>query len=123
MVRRTCIFMLVVLFSAMTSAAAFGAESEQPMFDVLINIIRKSNQVLAVRMKGTQPVDVDGEKFVRAAGDVVEVFKGADPPKAVAVDVKFQNRETPRTTAGELYVLFLRRGTDGKEAGRWFLVD
>ncbi|HEV8605376.1 MAG TPA: hypothetical protein VGQ99_08425 [Tepidisphaeraceae bacterium] len=94
------------------------------MFDTLINIIRKSDEVMAARVSGSQPVTVEGEKFVRAAADVVEMFKaGTERPKTINYDVEFANKETPQTTEGKTYVLFLRKGKDGKEAGRRFLVD
>ncbi len=117
-------YMLILVLSTMASAAASGAESESPMLDVLIKIIPRSDEVLAGVVRGNQPVTVEGEKFVRAQADVVEVFKsGPERPKTIAVDVKDHANETARTTEGETYVFFLRRGIDGKEAGRRFLVD
>src|SRR5213078_2051955 len=74
-------YTLILAFWTLASAAACGAERETPMLDVLISIIPKSDEVVAAVIKGTQPVTLDGEDFVRVGADVVEVFKsGAQRP-------------------------------------------
>ena len=90
--------------AANTNAAA---ERDKSMFDTLINIIDRSDEVLAAKVTGSQPVTVDGLKFVRASADVVEVFKG-QPPKTINYDVEFANKETPQTKEGKTYILFIK---------------
>jgi hypothetical protein len=82
------------------------------MFDTLINIINRSDEVLAAKVTGSQPVTVDGNKWVRANADVVDVFKGAERPKAISYDVGFANKETPQTKEGKTYILFVKKSND-----------
>jgi len=88
------------------------AERDNSMFDTLINIINRSDEVLAAKVTGSQPVTVDGLKWVRASADVVEVFKGAQPPKTINYDVEFANKETPQTKEGKTYILFIKKSND-----------
>ncbi len=115
--------LLILVFTSVSCGAA-RAESDRNMFNTLVNIINQSDTILAASVRTADPVTVDGEKFVRAQAEVREVFKpAAGVDKAIAYDVVFANKETPQTTIDKTYILLLRKGKDGKEAGRYFLVD
>src|SRR5438045_9073411 len=98
----------------MGCAEARSAEREPSMFDTLMNIIGRSDEVLAAKVSGSQAVTVDGQKFIRASADVVDMFKGSERPRAINYDVEFANKETPQTKEGKTYILFLKKGKDGR---------
>jgi hypothetical protein len=45
---------------------------------------------------------------------VAEVFKGSERPRTINYDVEFANKETPQTKEGKTYILFLKKGKDGR---------
>src|SRR5512134_3788261 len=105
-------------------SAGGGAERKPAMYDIIINLIRKSDLVVAATVTSADRVKVGDEDFVRAQAEVREVFKSPpQPPRTVIYDVMFSHRETPKTDVGNTYILILRNGGAGKEAGRLFLVD
>lgn len=110
-----------------TTAAAGGegpAERETVMLSHLLPIVRKADVIVAVTAAAQNPVP--GERFNRAEATVEEVFKlpaGEAAPKQISYDLPVQGNETPQAVPGRHYILFLRRGVAGREAGRHFLVD
>jgi hypothetical protein len=121
------VFALLSTSCAARPAAAGGegpAERETVMLSHLLPIVRKADVIVAVTV--TAQNAVPGEPFNRAEATVEEAFKlptGQAAPKQIAYDLPIQGNETPQAVPGRHYILFLRRGAAGKEAGRHFLVD
>lgn len=90
-----------------------------PMFDVLMNVIPRSDAIVFSTVVETERITVDGKAFVRTKTTVHETYKGLPArQRIVVIDIPEQGKETPQLDREMGFVFFLR-----STHGRWLPVD